>query len=57
MAVAKKQGKGLVTYVHVAGTIYGPGDKVPDDVAKRITNPAAWGESSDSDDNADDATA
>ena len=33
----------LVTYVHIAGAVYGPGDKVPADVAKRITNPAAWG--------------
>lgn len=34
--------KQLNTYVHVAGTVYGPGDRVPPEVAKKITNPAVW---------------
>lgn len=32
----------LATYVHIDGEVYGPDDKVPADVAKRITNPKAW---------------
>ena len=32
----------LVAYVHVAGSVYGPGDKVPVDVAAQIVNPKAW---------------
>lgn len=32
----------LATYVHVNGTVYGPDDDVPADVAKEITNPKAW---------------
>jgi len=32
----------LAVYVHVDGQAYGPGDEVPTDVAKRITNPDAW---------------
>lgn len=48
MAAAKKQGKALVAFVHIGGEVYGPGSEVPVDVAKRITNPAAWGGSSDS---------
>ncbi len=35
-------GARLVRYVEVGGTTYGPGDPVPDDVAEKITNPAAW---------------
>jgi hypothetical protein len=34
----------LVAYVHVAGRVFAPGDDVPDEYAKKITNPAAWGE-------------
>lgn len=36
----------LVTYVHVNGVVYGPGDDVPADVAAQITNPSAWGDDS-----------
>jgi len=32
----------LVAYVHVNGSVYGPGDKVPADVAAQIVNPKAW---------------
>ena len=32
----------LSRYVHVNGSVYGPGDTVPADVAKLITNPKAW---------------
>ena len=32
----------LVAYVHVNGSVYGPGDKVPADVAALIVNPKAW---------------
>jgi hypothetical protein len=32
----------LVAYVHVAGRVFAPGDDVPDEYAKKITNPAAW---------------
>lgn len=44
----------LAGYVHVHdelgnSRVYGPGDDVPADVAKRITNPAAW-ESDDQED-------
>lgn len=28
--------------MHVAGVAYGPGDEVPSEVARRITNPNAW---------------
>jgi hypothetical protein len=31
-------------YVHVAGQVFAPGDEVPDAIAKKITNPAAWGD-------------
>lgn len=34
----------LVSFVHVAGKVYGPGDDVPSEVADAITNPKAWGE-------------
>ena len=36
----------LKSVVLIDGVVYGPGyeTKVPDDVAKRIRNPAAWGE-------------
>jgi hypothetical protein len=44
----------LAAYVHVDGTVYGPGDDVPADVAKQITNPKAWGEGSDDDGDGDD---
>lgn len=48
-------GRKLVTTVHVedeAGTyhVFGPGDNVPDELAKRITNPAVWESNRDSDD-------
>ncbi|MFI7009974.1 hypothetical protein [Streptomyces sp. NPDC050145] len=29
-------GRRLIAYVHVAGVVYGPGDVVPDEVARRI---------------------
>jgi hypothetical protein len=45
-------GRKVAAYVHVAGQVFAPGDEVPDDVAKKITNPAAWG-----DDEADDKPA
>lgn len=32
----------LRTYVHVGGKVYGPGDDVPAEVAKKITNPDVW---------------
>lgn len=32
----------LAGFVHVDGVVYGPGDSVPADVARRITNPKAW---------------
>jgi hypothetical protein len=32
----------LKAFVHVAGTVYGPDDDVPPEVAVRITNPNAW---------------
>jgi hypothetical protein len=43
----------LELVVIVDGTVYGPGylNPPPDDVAKTITNPAAWGE--ESEDNSD----
>ena len=34
----------VAAYVHVAGQVFAPGDEVPDDIAKKITNPAAWGD-------------
>lgn len=34
----------LVAYVHVGGRVFAPGEDVPDEYAKRITNPAAWGD-------------
>lgn len=34
--------KRLKAYVHVNGTVYGPKDKVPADVAALIVNPKAW---------------
>lgn len=37
-------GRKLTTYVHVDGQAYGPGDEVPADVAKRITNDKVWAE-------------
>lgn len=52
---AKKDGdkptkkRSLVTTVHVNGQVYGPGDDVPSEVAKQITNPKAWGEKPDAD--------
>lgn len=48
--------KKLATFVHVDGQAYGPDDKVPADVAKRIVNPKAWADGSapdDSDDSGD----
>lgn len=40
----------LKNVVIVDGVVYGPGYETPDEnVAKRITNPAAWGEPVDSD--------
>jgi hypothetical protein len=41
----------LKTVVLVDGVVYGPGyeTEIPDHVAKRITNPVAWGEEVDSD--------
>jgi hypothetical protein len=33
----------LTQHVYVDGQLYGPGSKVPADIAKRITNPKAWG--------------
>lgn len=35
-------GARLVARVAVAGVWYGPDDDVPDDVARRITNPKVW---------------
>ncbi len=35
-------GAQLVARVAVGGQWYGPGDDVPDDVARRITNPKVW---------------
>lgn len=35
-------GAELVARVAVGGIWYGPGDDVPDDVARRITNPKVW---------------
>jgi hypothetical protein len=35
-------GAQLVARVAVGGAWYGPGDDVPDDVARRITNPKVW---------------
>lgn len=35
-------GAQLVARVAVAGKWYGPGDDVPDDVARRIQNPKVW---------------
>lgn len=32
----------LGSYVHVDGVVYGPDDDVPDEVAARIVNSAAW---------------
>jgi hypothetical protein len=32
----------LKAFVHVAGSVYGPGDEVPAEVARLITNPKAW---------------
>lgn len=37
MAAAK-----LISYVHVGGEVYGPGDRVPAKHAALITNPKAW---------------
>ena len=51
MAAAKK--KGLAAHVYINGEHYGPGDDVPAEVAKQITNPKAWGESDSSDDSGD----
>lgn len=33
---------GLQAYVHVDGRVYGPGDDVPAEHARLITNPKAW---------------
>ena len=48
----------LKAYVYVNGSVYGPGDEVPSDVADLITNPKAWDgdgptASNDGDDSAD----
>lgn len=37
-------------YVHIAGRVFAPGDEVPEEIAERITNPAAWAEPTDADD-------
>ncbi len=34
----------LATFVHVNGSVYGPDDDVPADVAALISNPKAWAE-------------
>lgn len=38
----RRSGPRLASYVHVGGKRYGPDDPIPDDVARRITNPNAW---------------
>ena len=35
-------GRKLNTWVHVDGVAYGPGDEVPPEVAKKITNEDVW---------------
>lgn len=45
-------GTRLTAYVHVDGVVYGPEDDLPAEIAKKITNPAAW--SSDSDESEDE---
>ncbi|PEH74635.1 hypothetical protein CRM89_00345 [Nocardia sp. FDAARGOS_372] len=45
----------LIAHVHVydgdgRAHVFGPGDNVPDELAKRITNPAVWESNRDSDD-------
>lgn len=52
----------LARNVTVGGTTYGPGDDVPEDVVKQITNPKAWipegdDEADDEDDGRDAGTA
>lgn len=43
-------GKALAANVYVDGALYGPAGKKPsDEVAKRITNPKAWGKSAKDD--------
>ncbi|MBQ1047860.1 hypothetical protein KBX50_05225 [Micromonospora sp. C51] len=37
-----RAGVRLASTVHVGGRSYGPDDEVPDDVARRVTNPKAW---------------
>jgi len=37
----------LAVYVHVDGQAYGPGDDVPADVAKAISNPDVWADGGD----------
>lgn len=54
MATAKSKTKKLATFVHVNGSVYGPDDEVPADVAKEITNPKAWADGSNADDDASD---
>lgn len=39
---ARRDGPRLAGRVAVGGQWYGPDDDVPDDVARRITNPKAW---------------
>ena len=34
----------LAAYVYVEGQVYGPGSDVPAEIAEKITNPKAWGE-------------
>lgn len=36
----------VAAWVHVAGRVFAPGDPVPDDLADKIRNPAAWAEDS-----------
>lgn len=40
-------GKKLAAYVHVGGRVFAPGDSPEAEFAEQITNPKAWGESSD----------
>lgn len=47
----------LNTYVHVDGVAYGPDDKVPAAVAKKILAPDVWTDDAVADTPADDASA
>ena len=52
MAAAKKQAskRVLASNVYVDGVLYPAGEDVPAEVADKVTNPKAWGESPASDD-------